>query len=173
LEGTSMAAPIVAGIAGLVRRVNPDTTASDVIRALKESASRPAGSGWNAELGWGIVDAGAAVNVVRAIDRRAPQSKLSGRTRIRNGRSLTLRLRGRDPAPAGVIASGVDVFEVYRSVNRRPYRLIKRTRANRLRVSVRPGVRYRYYTIAVDKAGNREGVPLKPDLSTRVDRRTR
>ncbi|MBW3652894.1 MAG: S8 family serine peptidase [Actinobacteria bacterium] len=172
LEGTSMAAPIVAGIAALVRRVNPDTTASDVIRALKETASRRAGSGWNAELGWGIVDAGAAVNVVRAIDRRAPQSTVTGRTRIRRARSVTLRLRGTDPAPAGVISSGIDVYELYRSVNRRPYRLIKRTRANRLRVSVRPGVRYRYYTIAVDKAGNREGVPPKPDLSTRVDGRT-
>lgn len=171
LEGTSMAAPIVAGIAALVRQVNPDATASDVIRVLKQSASRPAGSGWNAELGWGIVDAAAAVDAVRAIDRRAPQSRLTGRTRIRGARSLTLRWSGSDPAPAGLSASGVDVYEVYRSANRRPYRRIERTRATRLRVAVKPGSRYRYYTIAVDKAGNREAIPPRPDLSTGVDGR--
>jgi subtilisin family serine protease len=169
LEGTSMAAPIVAGVAALARQANPDTTAKDVIRVLKETASRPAGGGWNAELGWGIVDAAAAVNAVRAIDRRPPESKLTGRTRIKRVRRFTLRWSGQDPAPAGLQPSGVDVYEVYRSANRRPYRRIKRTRATKLRVAVKPGSRYRYYTVAVDKAGNREAVPPRPDLSTRVD----
>jgi subtilisin family serine protease len=169
LEGTSMAAPIVSGIAALVRQVNPDATAQDVIIALKQSATRPAGSGWNAELGWGIVNAAAAVGAVRAIDRRAPRSQVSGRTRIRRARWFTLRWSGQDAAPAGVIASGVDTYEVYRSTNRRPYRRIKRTRDTKLKVAVQPGSRYRYYTIAVDKAGNREVVPPRPDLSTRVD----
>jgi serine protease len=171
LEGTSMAAPIVAGIAALVRQVNPGATAKDVIRALKETASRPAGSGWNADLGWGIVDAAAAVTAVRAIDRTAPESKLTGRTRIRGARSFTLRWSGQDPAPAGLTSSGIDVYEVFRSANRRPYRRIKRTRATKLKVAVQPGSRYRYYTIAVDKAGNREVIPPRPDLSTRVDAR--
>ncbi len=171
LQGTSMAAPIVAGVAALVRHVNPDTTARDVIRVLKQSAARPAGSGWNPELGWGIVDAAAAANAVRAIDRRAPASTLSGRTRIRRARKLTLRISGQDSAPAGLRASGVDVYELYRSANRRPYRRIKRTRATKLKIAVKPGSRYRYYTIAVDKAGNREAVPPKADLSTRVDKR--
>ena len=49
LQGTSMAAPIVAGIAAMARELNPDASAADIIRALKESASRPAGSGWNPE----------------------------------------------------------------------------------------------------------------------------
>jgi serine protease len=173
LEGTSMAAPIVAAIAALVRQVNPDATAADIIRALKESASRPGGSGWSADLGWGVVDAAAAVGAVRAIDRRAPRSQLTGRTRIRNARSITLRWSGRDLAPIGVRASGLDVYEVYRSANKRPYRRIKRTRAAKLKVAVKPGSHYRYYTIAVDKAGNREAIPPKPDLSTRAERRER
>ncbi|MGH2897630.1 MAG: S8 family peptidase, partial [Solirubrobacteraceae bacterium] len=156
LQGTSMAAPIVSGIAAMARKVNPDATAADVIRALKASAARPAGSGWNAELGWGVVDAGAAITAVRAIDHRAPQSGLTGRTRIRAARSFTLRWSGEDAAPAGLVASGVAVYEVYRSANRRPYRRIRRTRATRLKVAVKPGSRYRYYTIAVDRAGNRE-----------------
>ena len=173
VEGTSMSAPIVAGIAALVRQVNPDATATDIIVALKQSATRPAGSGWNAELGWGIVNAAAAVDAVRAVDRRAPRSQVIGRTRIRRARSFTLRWSGQDAAPPGVAASGVDAYEVYRSANRRPYRRIKRTRGTKLKVAVKPGSRYRYYTIAVDKAGNREVVPPRPDLSMRVDRARR
>jgi subtilisin family serine protease len=170
LQGTSMAAPLVSGIAAMVRHLNPDATAAEVIRALKETASRPAGSGWSPELGWGIVDAAAAVNAVRAIDRRPPRSKLTGRAPARGARSITLRLSGRDKAATGLLASGLDVYEVYRSANRRPYRRIKRTRKPTLRLTVKPGSLYRFYSLAVDKAGNREARPAKPDLSLRVAR---
>jgi len=171
LEGTSMAAPIVAGVAAMASRVNPDAKAADIIHALKQTATRPAGSGWSADLGWGILDAGAAINAVRSVDRRPPESKLTGRTRVRGARAFTLRWSGRDRATAGLQPSGVAGYEVYRSANRRPYKRIKRTPVTRLKVAVSPGSHYRYYTIAVDRAGNREAVPAKPDLSTRVDRR--
>jgi serine protease len=171
LQGTSMAAPIVAGVAAMARQLNPDATVADILRALKETAARPAGSGWNANLGWGILDAAQALSATRQIDRRAPESRLSGRTRVRRARSLTLKLTGADPAPEGLTPSGVDVYEVYRSANRRAYRRIKRTRKASLKVRVKPGSLYRFYTVAVDKAGNREGAPSKPDLSLRVDRR--
>ncbi|HWC26907.1 MAG TPA: S8 family serine peptidase, partial [Solirubrobacteraceae bacterium] len=170
IEGTSMAAPMVAGVAAMMSRLNPDAIVPEIVRALKESAARPAGSGWNADLGWGVLDAAAALNAVRAIDRRPPASRLTGRTRIRRARAITLRWSGTDPAPPGLLPSGVALYEVYRSVDRRPYRRIKRTRARRLKVKVRPGSRYRYYTVAVDRAGNREAVPRKPDLSVRVGR---
>ena len=171
LQGTSMAAPIVAGVAAMARKLNPDATAGDIIRTLKETATRPAGSGWNPELGWGIIDAAAAMNAVRAIDRRAPTSRLRGEKRVRRARTVTLKLTGSDPAPEGLTPSGVDVYEVYRSANRRPYRRIKRTRKASLKLKVKPGSLYRFYTVAVDKAGNREAAPAKPDLSMRVDRR--
>ena len=173
LQGTSMAAPIVAGVAAMARRLNPDATAADIIRAFKESATRPAGSGWNADVGWGTIDAAAALNAVRAIDRRAPKSRVRGEKRVRKARRVTLKLSGADTAPAGLTASGLDVYEVYRSANRRPYRRIKRTRKASLRMKVRPGSLYRFYTVAVDKAGNREARPARPDLSMRVDRRRR
>ena len=171
LQGTSMAAPIVAGIAAMARHLNPDATAADIIRALKESASRAAGSGWNPDLGWGIINAGAAINAVRAIDRRAPESTLTGRKRIKKARSVTLKWTGADNAPGALQPAGVDVYEVYRSANRGAYRRFKRTRKLSLKVKVKPGSVYRWYTIAVDKAGNREAVPAKPDLSMRIDRR--
>jgi serine protease len=170
LQGTSMAAPIVAGIAAMARHLNPDASAADIIRALKESASRPAGSGWNPDLGWGIVDAGAAINAVRAIDRRAPESKLTGKARIKQARTATLKWTGADKAPGALQASGIDVYEVYRSANRRAYKRFARTRKSSLKVKVKPGSVYRWYTIAIDKAGNREAIPAKPDLSMRIDR---
>ena len=171
LQGTSMAAPMVAGVAAMARKLNPDATPRDIIRALKETATRPAGSGWNADVGWGTLDAAAAMNAVRAIDRRAPTSRLRGEKRVRRARRVTLKLTGADTAPPGLAPSGLDVYEVYRSANRRPYRRIKRTRRASLRIKVKPGSLYRFYTVAVDKAGNRESRPAKPDLSMRVDRR--
>ena len=171
LQGTSMAAPIVAGVAALARHLNPDASVAAILRALKQSASRPDGSGWNPELGWGIVDAGAAMNAVRAIDRRAPESKLTGRRRVKKARRVTLKWTGADVAPGALLPSGVDVYEVYRSANRRAYRRVKRTRKLSLKVKVKPGSVYRWYTIAVDRAGNREAVPSRPDLSMRIDRR--
>ena len=171
LQGTSMAAPIVAGIAAMARQLNGDATAADIIRAVKESATRPAGSGWNPELGWGIVDAAATLNAVRAIDRRAPESTVSGRKRVRKARSVTLKLTGADNAPGALQPSGLDIYEVFRSANRGAYRRIKRTRKARYKVKVKPGSLYRFYTVAIDKAGNREAAPAKPDLSMRVDRR--
>ena len=167
LQGTSLAAPIVSGVAAMARHLNPDASAADIITALKQSATRPAGSGWTPELGWGILDAGAAMKAIRTIDRRAPRSKLSGRTKRH---VLTLHWTGKDAAPANLTPSGVAVYEVYRSANRRPYRRIKRTHKTTLKVNVKPGTLYRFYTVAIDKAGNREAPPSKPDLSLRVKR---
>jgi subtilisin family serine protease len=168
LQGTSMAAPIVAATAALARALNPDVHAADVIRVLKDTASRPAGSGWSPELGWGILNAGAALAAVRTIDRRPPVSKLRGPSLVRQPRVVKLTWSGRDRAPAKLTASGIAYYDVYRSTNRGAYRRIKHTKATGLSVRMLPGARYRFYTVAVDKAGNREAVPAKPDLSTRV-----
>ena len=171
LQGTSMAAPIVAGVAAMARELNPDASAADIIRTLKETAARPAGSGWNADLGWGIVNAAAAMGAVQAIDRRPPESTLTGRKRVRKARSVTLKWTGADNAPTGLTPSGVDIYEVFRSANRGAYRRIKRTRKLSMKMKVKPGSLYRFYTVAIDKAGNREAVPPRTDLSLRVDRR--
>jgi subtilisin family serine protease len=59
-SGTSFAAPQVAGVAALVWGANPLLTARQVARVLKRSAT---GSSWNPELGWGRIDAAAAVEL--------------------------------------------------------------------------------------------------------------
>jgi subtilisin family serine protease len=59
-SGTSFASPEVAGAAALVWAANPRLTAQQVAQVLKQSAT---GMTWNRELGWGRLDAAAAVEL--------------------------------------------------------------------------------------------------------------
>jgi subtilisin family serine protease len=70
-SGTSFAAPEVAGVAALVWAANPRLTAQQVAKVLKQSAS---GTGWNRELGWGRLNAAAAVALAQATRGLAPRS---------------------------------------------------------------------------------------------------
>lgn len=63
LSGTSMATPQVAGVVALVRAANKRLTARQVIRIVKGTARRS--GGYDRELGWGIVDAAAAVTLAK------------------------------------------------------------------------------------------------------------
>jgi subtilisin family serine protease len=173
LQGTSMATPMVTATAALVKHFNPDLRAIDVIRLLKQTATRAAG-GWTPDLGWGIVNPFAALSAARVIDRHPPSSTLRGPKTVRTARSITLRLSGGDPPVApGVVAAGVAHYEIWRSTNRGPYKRATTTNKTRVRLKVRRGSRYRFYSIAVDRVGNREPVPSRPDLSTRVARAAR
>jgi hypothetical protein len=57
VSGTSIAAPIVAGIAALVLSSNPNLSADDVQAILKESADDRGVAGWDSSYGWGRVNA--------------------------------------------------------------------------------------------------------------------
>jgi subtilisin family serine protease len=59
-SGTSFSSPEVAGAAALVWGANPKLTAQQVASVLKQSAD---GTGWNRDLGWGRLDAAAAVQL--------------------------------------------------------------------------------------------------------------
>jgi membrane-anchored mycosin MYCP len=61
LSGTSYAAPVVAGVAALVRSRSPELTARQVMQRIEDTALRPS-SGWNPLVGHGVVDALAAVS---------------------------------------------------------------------------------------------------------------
>jgi subtilisin family serine protease len=58
-SGTSFAAPQVAGAAALVWAANPALTAPQVAQILKQTAT--GGGRWSPELGFGVLDVGAAV----------------------------------------------------------------------------------------------------------------
>lgn len=160
--GTSMAAPQVTAVAAMVRHLNPDLTAGDIIKLIKRTARRPAGTGWNADLGWGILDAGAAVDAARREDRRPPVSRLRTSHQLKAGK-LTLRLTGSDTAPADVVASGIARFEIWRSVNGHRPRRMRSTSARTVHVAAQRHTRYGFYSIAVDRAGNRESAPGRAD----------
>jgi serine protease len=170
LQGTSMAAPMVAAAAALVRHLNPDMGATEIVRVLKQTARRPPGTGWTPELGWGILDAGAALALARTLDRRPPVSKLRRMGRRTHHTRLTLRWRGGDQPRAGVVESGLSGVELWRAIdNRKPRRLLSTTRRS-IRVTLLRGHRYRFFTIGVDKARNREPAPKVADVRFSVAR---
>ncbi|HEY3496272.1 MAG TPA: S8 family serine peptidase, partial [Polyangiaceae bacterium] len=66
LSGTSMASPVVAGTAALVRASHPTWTAQQIAEKLTSTASATA-SGWKRPFGAGLTDAGAAVTAPAAL----------------------------------------------------------------------------------------------------------
>jgi subtilisin family serine protease len=168
LQGTSMAAPMVAATAAMVHHVNPGLHASDVIRLLELTATRPPGRGWTSELGWGILNAGGAVAAAKGLDRTPPVSKLTAPRRVHGPATFTLHWTGTDPQPAGLRATGIARYEVWRSSNGKRARRIRVTTATSMRLRGTIRARYAFYTRAVDNAGNREPRPAKPDARTRI-----
>ncbi len=156
LQGTSMAAPQVTATAALARALNPDLRAADVIRLLGRTARRPAGRAWGPALGWGILDAGAALDAARRVDRRPPTVRLQAPSRAPE-RTFTLRWSASDPAPRGVLASGVARFEVRVARDGERGARLTTTSRRRLRFRGAPGKRYAIVVVAIDRAGNRSG----------------
>jgi serine protease len=169
VQGTSMATPMVAATGALMRHLNPDLGVAQIVRILKETARRPAGVAWSDELGWGILDAGAALTRAAAADHRAPTSRvapLPQRTRVR---TITVRWIGADKGPPGVRVSGISRYELWRSVDGGRVRRLYSTPRTARRVTLRRAARYAFYTVAIDHAGNREHAPKRPDA--RIARR--
>ncbi|BBY17459.1 type VII secretion-associated serine protease [Mycolicibacterium litorale] len=61
IAGTSYAAPVVSGVAALVRSRWPHLTARQVMQRIEDTAHRPPG-GWDPVVGHGVVDVSAAVS---------------------------------------------------------------------------------------------------------------
>ena len=61
ISGTSYAAPVVSGLAALVRSRSPELTARQVMQRIEDTAHRPP-AGWDPVVGHGVVDALAAVS---------------------------------------------------------------------------------------------------------------
>jgi subtilisin family serine protease len=155
--GTSMAAPMVAGTAVLMRGANPDLGAAEIGRILKRTATRAAG--WTPALGWGIVDARAAVDEARRVDLRAPSATFTTQSQTVVGPALQLAWLGTDRSPAPLKPSGVRTVELWRSVDRS--RFVRVASARRGLTVVVPRGTTRYVLRAVDRAGNRAKLATK------------
>jgi serine protease len=59
--------------------------------------------------------------------------------------------------------AGVRKVLVFASVNGRRYHRIGKTSTGKLHFHGKPGRGYRFFSIAVDNAGNREAAPARPD----------
>jgi hypothetical protein len=186
LQGTSMASPQVAAVAALVARLNPFLDVREKLRIMKFTARRAGGqsrrrqaSGWSPELGWGILDAGSAVDFARRVDRVPPSSRARARrsTRLRGGRRrarVRVRWSGSDPpGRPGLLPSGVRSYDLYMRRGRGRYRRVRRGSLGRSALlRLRPGA-YRFYTRALDNLGNREAVPRRADARLAVRRARR
>ena len=95
-EGTSFAAPVVSAVAALVWQANPRLTSDQVADVIKRSAHRGSskkkdGRHWNPRVGWGVVDAQAAVILAKRYPTNEPGLKLNVK---RNQQKLDLSVRG-------------------------------------------------------------------------------
>jgi hypothetical protein len=67
------------------------------------------------------------------------------------------------------VPSGIDHFELYESRNGAPFALAASSAGTAVNVPASPGSRYAFFSLAVDRAGNREAPHAVPDAVTRVD----
>lgn len=90
MDGTSMAAPHVAGVAALVRSAGHATTLDAITEALLCSAQDLGASGWDQYLGWGLIQANAAVNYLPGTNACLPHV---AHDQIENARLISLGFR--------------------------------------------------------------------------------
>lgn len=72
-NGTSFASPMVAGVVAQILQVNPLLTPVEVRQILRDSASQSANP--DNALGWGIIDADAAILQAQSLDADTPASQ--------------------------------------------------------------------------------------------------
>jgi serine protease len=179
LVGTSMATPQVAGLVALMRSAKPSISAPRVVKLIKLTAS---GCGqYGNGLGWGIIRSDRALAAATQRDILAPSSQVrSARVghAVGRGRVAVLRLESIDDRSEALCtrdipSSGVKSIAVFASANGGPYHRIAKTHKERIRFRAKPGRRYRFFSIATDKAGNREPAPGVPDAKLRLRRQRR
>jgi serine protease len=175
LVGTSMATPQVAGLIALMRSARPNISAPRIARLIKLTASG-CGRYGTGGLGWGVIRSDRAVAAAAQRDIIAPSSRVRsakvGHLRGR-GRVAVLRLkrfddRSETPCTKEIPSSGLKSVAVFASANGGSYHRIGKTGKSRIRFRAKVRRRYRFFSIASDKAGNREAAPGQPDAKLRL-----
>jgi serine protease len=172
LVGTSMASPQAAGLVALMRSADQSLAAAKAVRLLKLTASNC--GKYAGGIGWGVIRADRAVAAALGKELDPPSSRVRSAKRAargaavtaaRRGRVITLRLKRSDPTCSKELEpSGVRTVNVFASANGGRYRRVaKSKKKKKVRFRAKRGRRYRFYSIAVDKDGNREAPPEKAD----------
>jgi subtilisin family serine protease len=177
LVGTSMATPQVAGLVALMRSARPAISASRIVKLIKVTAS---GCGhYGNGVGWGVIRSDRALAAAAQKDVIAPSSRVR-RAKLRRvrgpGRDAVLRLKSLDDrsetsCTKEIPSTGVKSVAVFASANGGPYHRIAKTGKSRVRFHPKNGRRYRFFSVAIDKAGNREAPPGQADAKLRLRRR--
>jgi len=104
LQGTSMAAPHVSGVAALVASVllhQGESTNPDIIRSILQSTARDKGAlGVDVNYGHGIIDAAAAVQAALSQVNSAPTALADSAT-TNKGQAVTINVLANDSDPDG------------------------------------------------------------------------
>jgi thermitase len=162
--GTSMATPQVAGVAALIRAVKPNIANTRVVHLIKATASQC--SSYGAGIGWGLIRADQAVAAALDRDIGAPTSRIKRARRVQRG--LTLKIKRRDTSGGTscvrLPTAGLKKVIVFASAGGGRYHRIGKTTNDVLLFHGKSGRRYRFYSVAVDDAGNREAAPASPDV---------
>ena len=91
----------------------------------------------------------------RSLDRSAPTSQVVLAAPVSGG-SVALRWRGQDGSPPGVRSTGIARYEVWRKAGEAPAQRMTTTTSTSALIPAEPGVRNQWFTVAVDRQGNRE-----------------
>jgi serine protease len=163
LVGTSMATPQVAGVAALIRAVKPGMANTKVVHLIKATASHCGTYGEG--IGWGLIRADQAVAAALDKDVGPPSSRIKRARRDRG--VVVLKIKRHDTSGGtGCVelpAAGVKKVLVFASANGGAYHRIGKTGNGRLRFHGKSSRSYRFFSIAIDNAGNREAPPASPD----------
>jgi serine protease len=164
LVGTSMATPQVAGLAALIRSVKPNMANTKIVHLIKATASHCGSYGDG--IGWGVIRADQAVAAALDRDAEAPSSRIKKAKRDHGVVDLKIKRHDTSGSTSCVKlpTAGVKKVLVFASLNGGPYHRIVKTKASKIAVHLnRRRGHYRFFSIAVDKAGNREPAPARAD----------
>jgi subtilisin family serine protease len=167
LVGTSMATPQVAGVAALIRAVKPSMANTKVVHLIKATASH-CGS-YSGGIGWGVVRADQAVEAALDRDVDPPSTKIKKAKRIRG--VVALRIKRHDTSGGTscvkLPTAGVKKVLIFVSANGGPYHRVGKTSSAEFRFHAKSGRRYRFFSVGVDDAGNREAPPARADAKVK------
>ena len=135
---------------------------------MKKTAIRT--RGWTNDLGWGIVNAGAAVRGALALARDTiPPTRPTGRAQAQVRAEVQAALARSGQRRAGRRAGGHRVLSRLRTEGQRPRSSGRHVGGSRYRFTGKRGSRYSFYIQAKDRAGNVEAPP-RADFVIRIRR---